>query len=113
LSGQRLYTHFQPIVALAAPHGVFAHECLLRADDEGGASIPASFLFGVARSVGLLGHLDQLARRTAIRDAIGHRLAEQLFINFNPSTAGRPTTGLRSTMQALRDAGWPAERVVF
>jgi EAL domain-containing protein (putative c-di-GMP-specific phosphodiesterase class I) len=113
LSGERLQTHFHPIVRLLAPHEVYAYECLLRGEDAAGGMIPASFLFGVARTVGLHGHLDRLARRAAIRDALRHHVDGRIFINFNPAAVYHPAGSLRGTIEAVERASWQAERVVF
>src|SRR5262245_23442295 len=84
LRGGRFQTHFHPIVHANAPHEVFGYECLLRGEGDGGELLLPTLLFNVAREIGLHFQLDRVARLTAIRDTVRHRLSTHIFINFNP-----------------------------
>ena len=109
----RLFAHFHPIVTMASPHEVHAHECLLRGQDEQGRVIPPFDIFSAARRADLLFHLDRAARLTAIRDAVRHGLSSRIFINFNPTAIYDPAFCLQTTVRATQDAGIAPDRLVF
>lgn len=113
LRHERLETHFQPIVSAADPNAVFAYECLVRGRGEGGHLIPPGELFHAARTADLLFQLDRLARLTAIRAAVRHGVSSRLFVNFNPSSIYTPSACLRTTFQAVEEAGLTPERITF
>ncbi len=113
LRGERLVTHFQPIVSAADPGSVFGHECLTRGVGADGKLVPPGDLFAAARDADLLFGLDRLARLTAIREAVRHAVAGRLFVNFNPSSIYTPSACLRTTFRAVEAAGLDPARIVF
>lgn len=108
-----LLFHFQPIVYSRAPESVFAFECLARGQRADGSLIPPKTIYRDAQAAGLLFPLDRAARLAAIRQAVQHCLTGRLFINFNPSSIYDPATCLRSTVEAIIEAGLPPGRVTF
>lgn len=113
LREDRLAVHFQPIVSVANPDEVFAHECLLRGFDAEGAIVSPGAMFGAARSTDLLPNLDRAARVKAVEEAAGLELESNIFINFDPASIYDPTYCLRSTMGAIENSGLSPDRVVF
>ncbi|MZP42629.1 EAL domain-containing protein [Heliobacterium gestii] len=113
LKENRITTFFQPIVHCHEPERIFAYECLLRGKDRDGGILYPGRIFDVARDADLLFQLDRIARIRAIEEATRHGIPSNLFINFNPSSVYDPTTCLRTTIEAVHDAGIPPERVVF
>ena len=109
----RLTTHFQPIVRVDEPREVFAYECLLRGLMPDGLIVAPIAMYDAAREAEVLFHLDRAARLTAIREAVSHGIVEDLFINFNPSSVYDPAFCLRSTIQAIDEAGISPERIIF
>ncbi len=113
LSEGRLTSFFQPIVSVGAPHEIFAQECLLRGIDEEGGLVTPGRIFGAAKNSRMLFQTDLAARRTAIREATLHGVTSNLFINFTPAAVYDPVFCLRSTVEAVREAGLSPERIVF
>lgn len=113
LSGRRLTSHFQPIVAAADTSQVFGHEALLRGLDAEARPIAPGSLLAAARAADLLFQLDLAARQSAIREAARHGLAGRLFINFTPNAIYNPAYCLRSTVAAVAQAGIAPEQVIF
>ena len=113
LSEERLTSHFQPIVPARSTAEIYAQEALLRGLDEEGGLIPPSSIFEAARECGMLFQTDLAARRTAIREAVSHGLGANLFINFTPTSVYDPVFCLRSTVEAVDEAGLPHENVTF
>jgi EAL domain-containing protein (putative c-di-GMP-specific phosphodiesterase class I) len=113
MESDRLFMHFHPIVEMRAPNRVYAHECLLRGQDESGNIISPFKLFDAARRADLLFHLDRAARLTAIRDSLRHDIPEKIFINFNPTAIYDPAFCLQTTVRATQDAGIDPGRLVF
>ena len=113
LRAGRVISHFQPIVHAADPARPFAHEALLRAVADDGATIPAGALLDGGRDAGLLFQLDLAARRSAIREAAARGLDGKIFINFNPTAIYDPNFCLRSTVAASDAAGIARDRIVF
>jgi EAL domain-containing protein (putative c-di-GMP-specific phosphodiesterase class I) len=70
-------------------------------------------LFGTARRSQLLFHLDRATRLAAIQGASEHAVSIPIFINFNPNSVYDPDFCLRSTVQAVEEAGLAPEAVVF
>lgn len=108
-----LYVDFQPIVAAAAPTTVFAYECLLRGRDAAGVSVPPGLIFEAARGAEMLFQVDRAARLTAIRDARTQGVTTPIFINFNPTSIYDPAFCLRTTIEAIKEAKIPPDRIVF
>lgn len=113
LEAERLTTHFQPIVQTSDTTRIYAHEALMRGIEPDGSLVPPFKILNLARDAGMLNHLDLLARLTAIRQARHHGIPQRVFINFNPAAIKDPDVCLRSTLQAVDDAGFPHENVVF
>ena len=113
LSGERLTTHFQPIVQADDVETAFAYECLIRGRDEAGGPIPPGDMFSVARSSDLLFNLDRACRMAIIRDASEQEVCSKIFINFNPTSIYNPEFCLRTTMEAIDRYGLKPEQIVF
>lgn len=113
LRQDRLTTHFHPIVEASDPEAIFAYECLLRGLEEDGSTVSPGPMFEVASSAGLLFNLDRDARITAIREAAGHGIGSNVFINFNPTSIYDPAYCLRSTMKAFEHTDLRPEQIVF
>ncbi|MEX2426008.1 MAG: EAL domain-containing protein [Thermomicrobiaceae bacterium] len=110
---ERLTSHFQPIVSVANPAEIYAHEALLRGVDTDGTLISPGVLFQQARDGGLLFQLDLAARRSAILNAVKHDIASRLFVNFSPAAIYDPVYCLRTTVSAVREGNLDRDRVVF
>jgi len=109
LAEQRATTYFQPI--FTADGRLHAHECLLRGlERDGRTVIPPGVLYAAAAAGDLVFHLDRFARLLAIRNGAG---VGRLFINFTPTAIYNPAFCLRSTVEAVREAGIPPDLVVF
>lgn len=112
LREKRFETHFQPIIAVAAPERVFAFEGLLRGRTEAGLVAPGA-LFEVARVLGLSRVLDEAARTRAIESASRHGLRSKLFLNISPTALGDGRDTLRSTLRAIENSSLRREQIVF
>ncbi len=113
LEAQRLTSHFQPIVHTADTSRIYAHEALMRGLEPDGSMVFPLKILNLARDAGMLSQLDLLARLTAIRQAHQHGIPQRVFINFNPAAVYDPAHCLRSTIQAIDEAGIPHEHIVF
>jgi EAL domain-containing protein (putative c-di-GMP-specific phosphodiesterase class I) len=113
VEGDRLTSHFQPIVQAGDTSRVFAQEALLRANDREGKLVPPFRMFSAARAAGLLDMLDFHARTTAIKEAAGHTLQSRLFINLNPAAVRNPESDLGPTLELIRKLGLRQDQVVF
>lgn len=113
LAERRITSHFQPIVETGDTSAVFGYEALLRGLEEDGTAVPPDRIFAAARDTGLLFQLDLAARQSAIREAVRHGLDARIFINFAPNSIYDPAFCLRSTAATVREAGLPADRIVF
>lgn len=113
LGGDRVYSHFHPIVEAGDPEAVFAYECLARATTEDGKRLNPDTMFGIARKTDMLFNLDRACRLAAIRGCIEHGLDKTIFVNFTPGTIYNPEHCLQTTMQAIMQAGLSPEQVVF
>jgi EAL domain-containing protein (putative c-di-GMP-specific phosphodiesterase class I) len=70
-------------------------------------------MFDVAERADLIFPLDRMARTTAVRNAAAHRVTGHIFINFTPAAVYDPGYCLRTTVQAVEEAGLERSRVVF
>lgn len=70
-------------------------------------------MFAIAGAADLLFNLDRACRLAAIRGSREHRLGKTIFVNFNPTTIYNPNYCLRTTMQAINQAGLQPYDVVF
>ncbi len=111
LESDRLYMHFQPIVSLNAPQ-VFAHEALVRADDQG-REYSGFEIVMAATQAGLIVPLDARTRRTAITQFAASPLTGKVFINFQPSAIYNPQYCLRTTFAAIEKTALRPEDIVF
>lgn len=112
LGQEALYMVFQPLFSLRERRAV-AFEALMRARD-GDRELGAGLLLSAARAAGHVQWLDQVARRTAVRQArpilhAGH----QLFINFTPSAIYDPRHCLRDTLATCQQVGAHLGQLVF
>lgn len=113
LEYERVTSHFQPIVHADDPDSVFAQEALLRGIMPDWTIASPGRMFDLARDANLLFQLDRVARLSAIRQAGRQGIDSYLFVNFNPSSVYDPEYCLRSTVQAVDEAGLDRSRVVF
>lgn len=113
LRSDRLEMHFQPIVHAANSATVFAYEALARGVDEDGSLIAPAQLFAAARATDLMFHMDRAARVAAIRQSRQHGIAEQVFINFNPTSVYDPVFCLQTTFNEVKQLGADPRRFVF
>ena len=113
LAAERFTCHFQPIVSTEDTSVVFGQEALLRGIALDGSFIAPGQIFSLATEAGILVQLDLIARRTAIREAMRHQIKEHIFINFTPTSIYDPTSCLRTTMQAIDEAGISHEQIIF
>jgi EAL domain-containing protein (putative c-di-GMP-specific phosphodiesterase class I) len=113
LSEQRLTSFFQPIVWADEPTKIYAHECLLRGIETDGSLIDPIYILGLARDSGMISQVDLAARKTAVREAARLNVKSNLFVNFTPTSLYDPAYYLRSTINAIEEAGIPYENVVF
>ncbi|SEQ33985.1 EAL domain, c-di-GMP-specific phosphodiesterase class I (or its enzymatically inactive variant) [Ectothiorhodospira magna] len=111
---ESLVFHFQPIVHTRRPDQVFAYESLMRGQIPGeSALIYPDRLLEQARAARLLFQLDRVARINAIRQATGHDIRCNIFINFNPTTIYDPAYCLRTTLSEAHRLGADPTRFVF
>ncbi|TVQ32018.1 MAG: EAL domain-containing protein [Phycisphaeraceae bacterium] len=113
LSEERITHLFQPIVDANDTTNIFAHEALMRGVATDGSLVSPGEMLELARASDLLFPLDLMARRSAIRNAQKQGLSGGLFINFSPAAIYDPKFCLRTTVAAIREAGFCAEDVVF
>lgn len=102
---------YQPIVRLE-DGAVVGHEALLRASGPDGPLRPDE-MFEAAGRAGWLHVLDRIGRTSALRGARGWLGDDLVFVNFVPTTIYRPEVCLRTTEQAIVEAGLSLDQVVF
>ncbi|MGQ9866122.1 MAG: EAL domain-containing protein [Pseudanabaenaceae cyanobacterium] len=115
LSERRLTSYFQPIVSARDIGQIVAQEALLRGLGDTGVISPEQIL-GAAKTAELLFQVDLAARRSAIREAVAHKIPHQgqkVFVNFTPSSIYDPAFCLLSTVEYINDTGIPHEQIVF
>ncbi|WP_375498607.1 EAL domain-containing protein [uncultured Jatrophihabitans sp.] len=106
---------YQPIVSLhadATGHDVVGYEALLRATSPDGPVMPDE-MFAAAAQAGWLAVLDRVGRTSALRGASGWLGDRLLFVNFVPTAIYRPQVCLRTTEQAVVQAGLRLDQLVF
>ena len=108
----RFHCEYQPIVDLHS-RNTLGHEALLRATDAAGHRLLPDELFPAAEEAGWLHVLDRIGRTTALRDAGPWLGEDSLFINFVPTSIYRAEVCLRTTQQAVREAGLDFGQLVF
>ena len=131
LREKRFFSVFQPILPCYPPrysprsasddaaategHTIFAYECLLRGKGVNGEVVSPIPMLDMARSAGLIFHLDLAARRSALLGIAEHGIARQhkVFINFVPSAIYNPRTCLDSTVRLIDELGIPHGQIVF
>jgi len=109
----RITSYFQPIVRAGDTAEVFAQEALLRGLESDGRLVSPGLMLEVARDADLLFQLDLAARRSAIQAAHRHQLRSLIFINFTPTSIYDPQFCLRSTVEAIDEAGISHDQIVF
>lgn len=114
LADDWLFSLFHSIVH-ADTGQVFGHEALIRArHPHTGEVYGAGAIIDAANRLELHHILDQLARKTALRQAAAHSAMQgRLFINFMPNTIYDPEICLRTTMEAAQENAVPLSRLVF
>lgn len=113
LSEGRLTSHFQPIVKTDDPTEIYGQECLLRGIGADGGLIRAGPILEAAKACGVLFQADLAARLTAIREVARHGVESNLFINLTPVSIYDPELYLRSTIEAIDEAGLDRRKIVF
>ncbi|MCL1467165.1 EAL domain-containing protein [Argonema galeatum] len=113
LEADRVTCQFQPIVSTQDTSVIFGQEALFRGIAPNGSFIAPGQIFSLATEAGILVQLDLIARRIAIRETMRHQIKEHIFINFSPTSIYDPTSCLRSTMEAIDEAGISHEQIVF
>jgi diguanylate cyclase (GGDEF)-like protein len=113
LAAGRFTSFFQPIVSIHNTAEIYAYEALLRGLDEEGNLLPPGPMFELATEAGLLPQLDRMARLSAIRQFSQNQLTGQIFINFSPTALYDPVSCLRSTVEAIDQAGLSHHQVTF
>jgi EAL domain-containing protein (putative c-di-GMP-specific phosphodiesterase class I) len=101
---------FQPIVRLENG-AIFGHEALVRGVNGEGARAVMSAIEQNARYM-----FDQQCRLKALELADQLGLAKDgayLSINFMPNAAYDPRAGLRVTLEAAQEAGFPVDQIIF
>ncbi|MEH2295609.1 EAL domain-containing protein [Nostoc sp.] len=113
LATERFTSYFQPIVSIKDTSQIYGYESLLRGlDEEGNLLLPGPIL-ELATEAGLLPQLDRVARLSAIAQFSRHQVSGHIFINFTPTALYDPAFCLRSTVEAIDQAGISHERIVF
>jgi EAL domain-containing protein (putative c-di-GMP-specific phosphodiesterase class I) len=102
---------YQPIVSLA-DRKVVAHEALLRGVVDG-RDVGGGDLFFVAEQAGWLHRLDRIGRESALAGAAPWLSADDLYINFNPTSIFRPQVCLASTERVVHETGIDPAQLVF
>ncbi|MEH2312932.1 MAG: EAL domain-containing protein [Nostoc sp.] len=113
LATERFTSYFQPIVSIKDTSQIYGYESLLRGLDEQGNLVLPGPIMELATEAGLLPQLDRVARLSAIAQFSRHQVSGQIFINFAPTALYDPAFCLRSTLEAIDQAGISHERVVF
>jgi diguanylate cyclase (GGDEF)-like protein len=113
LTANRITSHFQPIVSMQDTSQIYGYESLLRGLDEEGKLVMPGSIFELATEAGLLPQLDRAARLSAIAQVRQHQFHGRIFINFTPTALYDPVSCLRSTVEAIDQAGIAHERIVF
>lgn len=113
LAENRLTSYFQPIVHLENTSRIYGYEVLLRGLDQQGKLISPGPILDLATDAGLLPQVDRAARLSAIAQASKHQIKTRIFINFSPTALYDPVSCLRSTVEAIDQAGIPHENIVF
>lgn len=113
LAKERFTSHFQPIVSIKDTSQIYGYESLLRGLDEQGNLVAPGPIIELATEAGLLPQIDLIARLSTIAQVKHHQLSGHIFINFAPTALYDPISCLRSTVEAIDQAGISHERVVF
>ncbi len=112
LRGDRVTSHFQPIVGAGGAE-LHAYECLMRGERDGRVVMPGPIL-DAARKSDLVFQVDQAGRKAAVYAAVARGItAHKVFINFTPNAIYDPAFCLDSTVRMIDDGGLDRKRVVF
>lgn len=98
---------FQPMLDIDSKR-VFGHEALARGLKGQSAQ---SVLYKINANNRY--HFDQTVRRKAIKMATRLNIDGILAINFLPNAIYNPQTGIKATLQACEDYGFPIEKIMF
>ena len=109
---KRLTTFFQPIVRVAEPGQIFAHECLTRGVRPKGELVSPDRVFEAARNERVLTEVDRASRVGSITAFGRARAAGKAFVNVNPTVAFG-AADMAATTAAVRAAGLKPEQIVF
>ncbi len=90
---------------------IIAHECLIRLCD--GRVYNGSEIVEAACARNEMRAFDSCARRLAIRSAARQSPAGLYFVNFLPSSIYNPELCMRSSIEAVEDAGMRSANIVF
>ncbi|BBD57454.1 diguanylate cyclase/phosphodiesterase with GAF sensor [Nostoc sp. HK-01] len=113
LAKERFTTHFQPIVSIQNTSEIYGYESLLRGLDEKGNLLSPGPILELATEAGLLPQLDRLARLSTIAQFSRYQVNGKIFVNFTPTALYDPASCLRSTVEAIDQAGIAHDQVVF
>ncbi|GBE90481.1 EAL domain-containing protein [Nostoc cycadae] len=113
LAKERFTTHFQPIVSIQNTSEIYGYESLLRGLDEEGNLLSPGPILELATEAGLLPQLDRLARLSTIAQFSRYQVNGKIFVNFTPTALYDPASCLRSTVEAIDQAGIAHDQVVF
>lgn len=109
----RFCVHFQPIVHVADPSKVHAHECLMRGISPEGELVYPGAILDAAEEEDMVFPVDRLGRINAIRSFARQGVSGKAFINFNPRSVYNPLACLATTVLAAKEAGLGPERIVI
>lgn len=113
LTAKRFTSHFQPIVYIEDTSRIYGYEALLRGLDPQGNLVMPGQILELAAEAGLLPQVDRLARQRAIQSAHQQHINQLIFINFAPTALYDPVSCLRTTVEAIDQAGIAHDHVVF
>lgn len=111
LAEGRLTPLFQPIATLA-PGQVYGYEGLIRGPSASFLHSPIN-LFRIAERCKLLPELDFACRRAVIEGFVREELPGKLFLNISPACLTLPSFRPGATLEILKKAGLPPQRVVI
>ncbi|OYE00523.1 EAL domain-containing protein [Nostoc sp. 'Peltigera membranacea cyanobiont' 232] len=110
---ERFTSYFQAIVSIQDTSQIYGYESLLRGLDEQGNLVLPGSIMELATEAGLIPQLDQIARLSTIAQISHHQVSGHIFINFAPTSLYDPVFCLRSTVEAIDQAGISHDRIVF
>ncbi len=112
IAGERLETHYQPILELASGRLVGVEALVRWPADENGERVDPELFVRIAEQHGLIGRLDELVLRRALRDmvALTAELGQPLRLAVNVSPQELAEEGYGERLVAMvRDSGFPLD----